>query len=264
MNDLVMVTVDAGIADVRLNRPQTHNSLTLEMFRAVIAAGEEVGANASVRVAVLSGNGPSFCAGLDMSVMQAVVAGTKQLDDVLEVLFARDTGPDNVAQRAALIWKTLPIPVIAAVHGVAFGGGCQIALGADIRIAAPTATLSVMEARYGLIPDMGITQTLPDLVPIDVAKELTMTARTVSAEEAWALGLVTRIAAEPHAAAMELAQAIAARSPGAVKGTKRLNAAWREGASYGLELEESIQRSLIGSAEQMEAVAASLEKRALR
>ena len=137
-------------------------------------------------------------------------------------LLARGDGPENHAQRPAWVWKTLPVPVIAAIHGVAYGGGLQVALGADIRIAAPDAKLSVMEIKWGLIPDMSLTQTLRDLVPLDVAKELTFTGRVLSGEDAKELGLVTRVAEDPHAAAMALAGEIAGKSPDAVRAGKKL------------------------------------------
>ena len=158
--------------------------------------------------------------------------------------------PENRAQRPAMIWKRLPVPVIAAVHGVAYGGGCQIALGADIRIAVPDAKLSVMEIKWGLIPDMSLTQTLRDLVPLDVAKELTFSGRVLSGTEAQALGLVTRVADDPLQAALELAREIAGKSPDAIRAAKQLfEVAWHADPATGLELEQSLQGALIGSAE---------------
>ncbi len=262
MSDLVTVTIAAGIADIRFNRPDKHNSLTLEMFDAINAAAAGLTDNPAVRVAVLSGNGPSFCAGLDFSIMAQMLKGPAQGHTVIERLLARDGRPDNYAQRAAMAWKNAAVPVIAALHGAAFGGGCQIALGADLRIAAPDTRLSVMEIKYGLIPDMGLTQTLPGLVRPDIAKELTLTGRIVEAEEALLLGLVTRISADPLAAAMDMARSIAGRAPAAVRAAKRLlNEAWFADAATGLALEESLQRTLLGSPEQIEAVTASMEKR---
>ena len=160
-----------------------------------------------------------------------------------------------------MVWKRLPVPVIAAVHGVAFGGGLQIALGADIRIVAPDARFCVMEVKWGLIPDMGLTQTLVDLVRLDVAKELTFTGRVVGAEEAVQLGLATRIAADPLAAALALANEIAGKSPDAIRAAKRLlEETWRAPPGAGLPLEASLQAALIGSPNQVEAVRANFEK----
>jgi enoyl-CoA hydratase/carnithine racemase len=162
-----------------------------------------------------------------------------------------------------MIWKRLPMPVITAIHGVAFGGGCQIALGGDIRIAAPDAKISVMEIKWGLIPDMSLTQTLRDLVPLDVAKELTFTGRVLSGAEAAELGLVTRTSADPLAAALALAKEIAGKSPDAIRaGKKLLEASWRADPATGLALEQELQGKLIGSANQIEAVKANFENRA--
>lgn len=265
MSDLVTVSISDGIADIRFNRPDKHNSLTLEMFDAINAVGESLADNAAVRVAVLSGNGPSFCAGLDFSIMAEMLKGPAIARALMDKLRKRDGRADNRAQRTAVIWQTTPVPVIAALHGVAFGGGCQIALGADIRIAAPDTRMSVMEIKYGLVPDMGLTQTLPDLVRLDVAKELTLTGRVVEAAEALQLGLVTRIAEQPLAVAFDIARAIAARSPHAVQAAKRLlNEAWRADARTGLGLEEELQLALLGSPNQIEAVNAALQKRAAK
>jgi enoyl-CoA hydratase/carnithine racemase len=235
------------------------------MFAAIVATATALREDHSVRVVVLSGNGPSFCAGLDLSVMRAMLGGETQALDTMNRLLGRDSAPDNYAQRAAYIWKSLPMPVIAALHGVAFGGGCQIALGCDMRIAAPDTRMSVMEIKYGLIPDMAITQTLPELVRVDVAKELTFTGRIVEAQEALQLGLVTRIVEKPLDYALAMAREIAQRSPQAMRAAKRLlNEAWRDDARHGLALEEDLQRTLLGSRNQLEAVQASIEKRAPR
>ena len=199
MTDLVTITRTDGIADVRLNRVDKYNALSPDMFQAIIEAGETLAADPSVRVVVLSGNGRGFCAGLDMGSFQGMANGPRSGGGGTASLMNRDERPENHAQRPAYVWKRMPVPVIAAVHGVAFGGGLQIALGADIRIAAPDAKLSVMEIKWGLVPDMSLTQTLRDLVPLDVAKELTFTGRILSGTEAKALGLVTRLADDPLA-----------------------------------------------------------------
>ena len=167
----------------------------------------------------------------------------------------------NRFQRVAYDWVTLPVPVIAAVHGNCLGGGLQIALGADIRIATPQSRLSVMEAKWGLVPDMSITRTLPRLVGIDVAKELTYTARTFTGEEGHQLGVVTRLAADPLAAAHELAAKIAGRSPDAVRAAKRLfEESWTAPAQETLALEASLQLQLIGSPNQLAAVMAGMKR----
>jgi enoyl-CoA hydratase/carnithine racemase len=248
------IEVDDGVADVRLTRGDKHNGLDAAMYEALVDGAARVAEAREVRVAVISGEGPSFCAGLDF---KAIMAGTGLKPDRA---FAREDGDvANFAQRSTYDWQRLEVPVIAAVHGACLGGGLQLALAADIRIAAPDARLSVMEIRYGLVPDMGLTQTLPDLVGIDVAKELTLTGRIVEAEEAQRLGLVTRIADDPRAGALALAREIASRSPDAIRGAKRLlDRSWREPPETGLRLEAETQQRLIGSPNQIAAVQASL------
>lgn len=254
-DDRVRVTVGAdGVATVTMVRADKHNALDQAMFEGLIAAAEQVAADASIRAVVLHGEGKSFCSGLDIASFMSGRGGTG-------VLLVRDDGRlANFAQRVAYDWSLVPAPVIAAIHGNCFGGGLQIALGADIRVAAPDAKLSVMEVRWGLVPDMGITQTLPRLVPIDVAKELTFTGRTVSGTEASALGLVTRVADDPVAAARELAAEIAGKSPNAVRAAKRLyDETWvSNDSAAALVLETDLQVGLIGSPNQIAAAMAGM------
>ncbi|MDX6640635.1 MAG: hypothetical protein QOF12_1646 [Solirubrobacteraceae bacterium] len=254
--DRTRIDVEDHVAVVSLTRPDKHNALDRAMFEAIAAAAAEVGATPGVRAVVLHGEGPSFSSGLDVASFLA--DGPNGFDILLDRQGPRQA---NLAQRVATDWLDLPMPVIAAVHGSCFGGGLQIALGADIRIAAPDAKLSVMEARWGLVPDMGITQTLTRLVSIDVAKELTFTARRVSGDEAAALGLVTRVADDPLAAARELAAEIAGRSPDAVRAAKRLyESTWPAPARSALELETELQRRLMGSPNQLEAVRSGMAR----
>jgi len=261
MTELVTIDIDGGVADVRLNRVDKYNALSPDMFQAIIDAGESLAENHQVRAVVLSGNGRGFCAGLDMGSFQGMAGGGSGGGGTGGLL-ERDQRPENHAQRPAYVWKRLPVPVIAAIHGVAFGGGCQIALGADIRFAAPDARLSVMEIKWGLIPDMSLTQTLRELVPLDVAKELTFTGRILSGEEARTLGLVTHVVEDPLQAAMSLAREIAGKSPDAIRaGKKLLEESWRADERTGLELESKLQTELIGSPNQVEAVKANFDKR---
>ena len=262
MSDIVTIDIDCGIADVRLNRPEKYNALSGDMFTAIIEAGESLAATMDVRAVVLSGNGPGFCAGLDFDSFQGMADAAESGSDVGSGLLQRDERPENHAQRPAYVWKTLPMPVIAAVHGVAYGGGCQIALGADIRIASPEAKFSVMEIKWGIIPDMSITQTLRDVVRLDVAKELTFTGRIVSAVEAERLGLVSHLAEDPLVTAKALAAEIADRNPHAVRASKHLyEQSWHGDAETGLSLEATLQKDLLGSKNQIEAVHANFEKR---
>ncbi|MEE9607923.1 MAG: crotonase/enoyl-CoA hydratase family protein [Myxococcota bacterium] len=261
MSDRVAISVDAGVADVRLNRPEKLNALDMAMFQGLVEAGRTLAADRALRAVVLSGEGRAFCAGLDVRSFQAMADGPREGGGP-SLLERSGESPANFAQQAAYAWMDLPVPVIAAVHGVAFGGGLQIALGADIRLVAPDARLSVMEVKWGLIPDMTGSQTLRRLVRLDVAKELTWSGRIVSGAEAVELGLATRASDAPREAALELARRIAARSPDAVRAGKRLlNDSGLVGLEEGLRLEAKLQASLIGTPNQLEAVRANVEKR---
>jgi enoyl-CoA hydratase/carnithine racemase len=251
----VLIDVADHVATVTLNRPAKHNALDGEMFEAIAGAAERLATEPGLRVAILHGSGPSFCSGIDLAGLVAGDAGLAGVHDALA------QPPPNRFQLTAYGWLTLPVPVIAAVHGNCLGGGLQIALAADIRIAAPDARLSVMEVKWGLIPDMSITRTLPRLVGIDVAKDLTYTGRVVDGSEADALGLVTRLHDDPLGAAHELAAEIAGRSPDAVRAAKRLlDSSWTDTADETLALEAELQSALIGSPNQLAAVAAGLSK----
>ena len=254
--DRVLVrTAAEGVATVTMVRADKHNALDQAMFDALIRAAEQVAADPSIRAVVLHGDGKSFCSGLDVaSFMSGGGNGTGGL-------LARDADRvANVAQRVTYDWSLVPAPVIAAIHGNCFGGGLQIALGADIRIGAPDAKLSIMEIKWGLVPDMGITQTLPRLVPIDVAKELTFTGRIVSGSEAAELGLITRTAEDPLSAALALADEIAMKSPDAVRAEKSLyDETWvSNDPAHALSRESTLQTGLIGSPNQIAAVVAGM------
>jgi len=260
MSELVTIDISDHIAHVKLNRPEKMNALSAEMFTAIIAAGEKIAADKSLRVVVLSGEGRGFCAGLDFGSFMAMGEGA---DNKELTFFNKPEGSSaNYAQLVGYIWKQVPVPVIAAVHGVAFGGGLQLALAADIRLASQDARFSVMEIKWGLVPDMSGTQTLRDLVRLDVAKELTYTGRIVEADEAAELGLVTRLCDDPVAAALEMAAEIAGKSPDAIAaGKKLLENAWHGSSAEGLALEASLQKTVIMQDNQMEAVMANFEKR---
>ena len=259
MSERVSISKHEGIADVRLNRPEKLNALDAAMFEGLVEAGKALAADHGVRAVVLSGEGRAFCAGLDFASFMGMAGGERPVRNLLD----RDAGGvANYAQRAAYVWAELPVPVIAAVHGVAFGGGLQIALGADIRFVAPDAKLSVMEIKWGLIPDMSGSQTLRRLVRLDVAKELTFTGRIVSGTEAATLGLVTHVSNSPREDALTLAREIASKSPDAVRAGKRLlNEAGLVSLHEGLRLEETLQLALVGKPNQLEAVQANLQNR---
>lgn len=255
MTDRVILTIDAGVADVRLNRPEKMNALDRAMFDGIAAAGARLAETPGLRAVVLSGNGRAFCAGLDMASFTGF-AGTGDITD-------RTHGAANLFQQVAWLWRQLPVPVVAAVHGVAFGGGFQIMLGADVRIAAPDTKLSIMEIKWGLVPDMAGIALTRGLMRDDVLRELTFTGRIFSGADGVGYGCVTRVDADPHAAAFTLAREIAAKNPDAIRGAKRLyNAALEADAAALLAAESLEQKALIGSANQMEAVMANVEKRA--
>jgi enoyl-CoA hydratase/carnithine racemase len=254
-SERVQIEIADHVATVSLSRPEKHNALDLPMFEGIIAASERLRSEPGVRAVVLHGQGPSFCSGLDLMSLMSAGQGIEGLTDPLQ-----GESP-NFFQRAAYDWIRVPVPVIAALHGNCLGGGLQIALAADIRLAAPDTRLSVMEVKWGLVPDMSISRTLPRLVGIDVAKELTYTARTFDGREALALGVVTRLEDDPLSAAQALAAEIADRSPDAVRGAKRLfDEAWTGAPEQTLGLEAEIQLGLIGTPNQVAAVTAGMTK----
>ena len=258
MEDRVRLEITDGIADVRMVRGDKMNAVDLDMFVALHETGREIAADRKVRVAVLSGEGRAFCAGLDIPSL--MTGGERRSGPKLSD--RPGDSPANFAQSAAWVWQEVPVPVIAAVHGVAFGAGLQIALGADIRYATPDARLSLREVHWGLIPDVGVTHTLRHVDGLDIAKELTFTAREMSGEEAMQYRLVTHLADDPYAAAHALAGEIAGRSPTAVRAAKRLwNEALQGSVADGLALESKLQGSVMGSPNQLEAVRANMEKR---
>lgn len=259
----VTVEITDGVADVRLARPDKRNALDAAMFAGLVMAGERLKSEPGVRAVVLSGDGPDFCAGLDFGMFQAMRNGNRL---TTHVDLPATSGPARSAgQRVAYVWTEVPVPVIAAITGNALGGGLQLALGADIRIVAPDARLAVMEARWGLVPDMAGIALLRGVVREDVARELTYTARQVSGTEAAALGLATRTADDPYAAAMALAAQVAAASPRAVRGAKRLFGLAQDAAAAEILLAESReQQALLAGPDLAETIAAQAEGRAPR
>jgi enoyl-CoA hydratase/carnithine racemase len=260
MSDRVSCTIERGVADVRMIRADKLNALDGPMLDALIDVIDALKADTSVRAVVLSGEGRGFCAGLDFGSFQAMAGQGGGAS--LGRLAAPTGGPANRAQQVAWGWQELDAAVIAAVHGVALGGGLQLAVGADLRIVAPDARMSVLEVRWGLVPDMSGTQLLPRLVGLDVAKELAFTGRMVSGEEAVRLGLATRVSEHPLEDALALAAEIAAKNPYAIAGTKRLlNMAGLVPVAEGFAEEARIQGRLVGSPNQVEAITAYFEKR---
>ena len=258
MGSTVAVEIDAHIANVTLNRPAKKNAVSLEMFAELGEIGNRIAADPAVRAVILSGAGDCFCAGIDT----AIFAGNGQGIDAA-AMAPQTPSPANLFQRAAYVWREVPVPVICAIRGVAYGAGLQIALGADIRYAAPDARFSIMEAKWGLIPDMAISVTARAVVPLDRLKELAYTARTVAAAAALDLGLITAVHDDPLAAARKTAHEIAARSPSAVRSMKQLfGAGWLATETELLALEARLQAALLGAEHQRESVLANIERRA--
>jgi enoyl-CoA hydratase/carnithine racemase len=266
MEERVAVSISQGVADVRLVRADKMNALDMAMFEALVATTERLAGEKGLRVVVLSGEGRAFCAGLDMGRFAEMkekggngIAGGEKRD-----LAVRTHGLANFPQAAVWGWRQLPVPVIAAIHGVAFGGGFQLALGADMRFLSPDARMSIMEIKWGLVPDMAGTPILASLVRDDVLRELTYTGRIFSAQEAMSYGLATRISDDPRAAAFEVAREIAGKSPHAIRAAKRLLNDLSVDPGPALLAESVEQTKLIGSPNQIEAVRANIENRAPR
>ncbi|MDT9012506.1 MAG: hypothetical protein RL671_2095 [Pseudomonadota bacterium] len=256
-NDRVSISMDAdGVAQVRMIRTDKMNALDPAMFDTLLEAGEVLYAMPGLRAVVLAGEGRSFCAGLDLTSM----AQTNRHDAV--PLTERTHGNSNRPQQVAMQWRKLPVPVIAAVHGVCFGGGLQIASGADIRIVAPDARMAVMEMKWGLVPDMAGYALWKGMIRDDVLRELTYTNREFSGEQAGEYGFATIVDANPVARATAIAAEIANRNPHAQRAAKRLFNRYLEISTDEILMAESIeQTALIGSRNQIEAVRSQMEKR---
>ena len=259
MSELVNISIENHVADVRFNRPEKYNALSFDMIDAMVNAINRLDKEPGVRVVVISGEGKSFCAGLDVENFAALQSGENKFPNLTDRYQNRIS---NIYQHIAYGWKELPVPVIAAIHGVALGGGFQIAMGADIRFSRPDAKFSLMEMRWGLIPDMSVTQTIRDVVSIDVAKELIFTGKVIQGEEAARLKLVTHVCEKPYEEAMALALEIASKNPDAIRAAKKLiNEVWHGDSGRGLLMESELMMTLMGSPNQLEAVTATFTKR---
>lgn len=254
-NQRVLLEIDQGIATVTLNRPDKYNGLDMPMFEAITRVAKQLKKDRSVRAIILKGNGDAFCSGLDVGrVMKNPV-------NALKLLIKPGRKISNLAQDVGYLWRQVPAPVIAVTHGYCFGGGFQIALGADFRFATPDCQFSIMESKWGLIPDMSLTVTLRELISIDLAKELTMTARKFSGEEAKAMGLVTRVCDDPLTQARAFAEELAQRSPDAVAASKLLfNRTWTASDKKALDWETRLQKKIIARTNQRTAIARNTGK----
>jgi enoyl-CoA hydratase/carnithine racemase len=266
MEQRVSISLSDGVADVRMVRADKMNALDAAMFEALVDATDRLSRERGLRAVVLSGEGRAFCAGLDMGRFAAMkesgghgIPSAESRD-----LTRRTHGLANFPQQAVWGWRRLPVPVIAAVTGVAFGGGFQLALGADMRFLSPDARMSIMEIKWGLVPDMAGTPILASLMRDDVLRELTFTGRIFSAQEALSYGLATRICDDPVAVALAVAREIAGKSPDAIRAAKRLLNKLSVDPAPALLAESVEQQKLLGSPNQLEAVRANIEKRAPR
>ena len=259
MSDRVTITEEDQVAIVTLSRPEKRNALDLAMIEAIVEAGEEIAKRKDIRAVVLTGNGEAFCAGLDLAAMPLIAQAAMSDGGFTQ----RTHGNSNLFQAVAMVWAELPQPVIAAVQGYSFGGGFQLMLGADIRSAEPNTKFSVMEGRWGLVPDMGGMVLMRRLAREDVIRKLTYTAQVFSSEEALRWGFITEISDAPLESAIALAQEIAQKSPDAVRAAKQLISDTELTGWFETLVEESkAQEALVGQENQMEAVMAGMQKRA--
>ena len=243
--DRVRIHISAQVAEVTLTRADKHNGMDLEMLKAVNKAATSLAGDRAIRAVVLSGEGPSFCAGLDFKNVMGKPARAA-------LAYTQLWWPTrNDFQTWSMAWRKVPVPVVAAIHGNCFGAGLQLALGADIRVTAPDAKISVMESKWGLVPDMGGIALMRDLLRLDVAKELTFTGRVITGEEAAALGLVTHVSDQPREKALALAAEIATRSPDATAAAKHLlHQGWHGDEEETLAAERRWQRRVLGKKNQ--------------
>lgn len=255
MTARVAVSIDKQVATVSLNRPEKYNGLDMAMFTEITAVAKRLRKDRSVRAVIIRGEGKAFCSGLDIKAVSASPLNFARL------LIKPGRKIANLAQDVGYIWRDLPVPVIAVCHGYCFGGGFQLALGADFRFTTADCEFSIMETRLGLIPDMSLAVTLRELTTIDVAKELTMTGRRFTGTEAKALGLVTRVCDDPLVEAQAFAETLKTRSPDAIAASKLLfNRTWTATDRVALDWETRLQKKIIGRYNQRAAISQSERK----
>ena len=259
MSEFVEFELKNNIAIIELNRPEKKNALTLEMLQNLTKIGDHLKTEDNLSCVLITGKAGVFCSGIDVTNFLSLANDKELLNSLLAPFEGK---PYNKMQKPCIIWQELAVPVIAILEGPVFGAGLQLALGADIRIAAPTAEFSIMETKWGLIPDMGITQTLPKLMNYDQALLATITSTLISARKAYELGLITVCAENPYEKGFKLVEELCSRSPDALRAAKTLyKKAWQKANIENLQLEALLQTKLIGSANQMEAVFANIENR---
>lgn len=255
IQDRVKLHIENDIAHVTLSRPDKLNALDIPMFEAIVKVTKTIKKDKSIRAVILSGEGKAFCSGLDVKSM------FKNPMAIVKLLVKPGTKTSNMAQDVSLLWRELPVPVIAVTHGKCWGGGFQIALGADFRYTTPDCEFSIMEAKWGLIPDMAGSIALRELAPIDLIKELTMTARIFSGNEAKSYNLVTHVCDDPMKDAKAFAESLKDKSPDAINNTKLLfNKAWLGTIRQALNWETKLQKKLIGRYNQRTAIKRNQEQ----
>lgn len=241
IKDRVEIEIKNQIAYVTLTRGDKLNALDMPMFEAIIKAAKTLAKNKDIRGVILSGEGKAFCSGLDVKSMM------KNPVTALKLLIKPGTKFSNIAQDVSYLWREVPVPVIAVTHGKCWGGGFQIALGADFRYAQQDCSFSIMETKWGLIPDMAGSIALRELCPIDRAKELTMTSEVFTADKALEYNLVTRVCEDPMQEAIAFLEEIKIKSPDAISLTKTLyNKTWLATIRQALNWETKLQRKIIG------------------
>ena len=259
MSEFVEFELKNNIAIIRLNRPEKKNALTLEMLQNLTKIGDNLRTQDNLSCVLITGKAGVFCSGIDVTNFLSLANDKELLNSLLAPFEGK---PYNKMQKPCIIWQELAVPVIAILEGPVFGAGLQLALGADIRISSTTAEFSIMETKWGLIPDMGITQTLPKLMNYDQALLATLTSTLINTEKAHELGLITICTENPYKEGLKLADELSSKSPDALRATKTLyRKAWEKANVDSLQLEALLQTQLIGSSNQMEAVFANIENR---
>lgn len=205
----------ADIVHIIINRPEKKNALNFAVLQELINFANQLKKDRIVRAIIIKGEAQIFSSGIDLTDLNSP---KQKLFACWELLKPKQ----SLFQKTCLIWQELPVPVIAVIEGYCFGAGLQLALACDLRISSKDAQFSIMESRWGLIPDMGITQSLKSLIALDLAKKLTWQAEQISAETALRYGLITEIAENPHHHAQQLAEQFSQRSPDAILAGKRV------------------------------------------
>jgi enoyl-CoA hydratase/carnithine racemase len=260
-NERVRCTITDGVADVRMIRVDKMNALDEAMFNALRETGARLCKEPGLRAVVLSGEGRAFCAGLDMGRFATMADGANKVSHEMR-LGTRTHGLSNAPQYTVMVWQDVPVPVIAAVHGVALGGGFQLCLGADIRLVTPDVKMSILEIKWGLVPDMGGVYLMQGLARADVIRELTYTGRMFSGTQALEYGFATKVCADPYVEAMAMARDIAQKSPHAIRANKRLLKVGESGdVARILQAESDEQIGVMGGGNPIKAVRAGIEKR---